>query len=173
MYSPWYVGTATRSFIGWMWFYCVSFHSICLFMLRQRRRRKTLPSLPITWERLWPSMCPRACFSTCDTCTSVNVLSSLTERWRCRSQTWALKTVKSSYQRASCAYLTSAACWSSTTWFAAWGELWGDWTNRFDWVDSVSAVTLGFRGWRNADALWWQGVLHLSRKWQAVSNESS
>lgn len=45
---------------GW-WWHCFSFLSICLFMLHQRRRRKTLPCLPITWESLWPSTCAQVC----------------------------------------------------------------------------------------------------------------
>lgn len=75
-------------------------------------------------------------FGRCCLWTPLNVLSSdsslPTERWRCPSQTWVSKTVKSSCQRVCCTYLTSAACWSSTTWFAAWGELRGDWVNRLE-----------------------------------------
>lgn len=83
--------------------------------------------------------------------------SLLTERWRCRSQTWVSKTVKSSCQRANCAYLTSAACWSSTTWFAAWGKLRGDRVNRLDWEDGGS---------RDVE------VLKLEQRWHLLLAES-
>lgn len=129
-----------------LWWNCFSFPSICLFTLHQRRRKKTLPCLPVTWESLWPSMCAQVCFEG-HMWASLNVLSSdsslLTEHWRYRSQTWVSKTVKSSCPRASCAYLTSAACWSSTTWFAAWGKLRGDSVNRLAAAGATLTPSVG------------------------------